>query len=75
MKLTKAEVEADLNATELDIEALDRIVQNLRFFIQASHGEDRSAFRVDLLKYEALAEQARTLRTRIRRVMSSVTLD
>lgn len=65
MKLTIEEIEADLNETERDIVTLDMIVQNISDFITRSHGEDRSAFRMDLFKYEALAGQARGLRERI----------
>lgn len=63
--LPLAEMEADLVATERDIVCLSNIVGNLDIFITQSHGEDRSAFRTDRLKYSALLAQAHELKQKI----------
>lgn len=68
--MTADEMKADLAATQRDIEALDSIAANLRVFIYEAHGEDRSAFKVDLLKYEGLASDGRRLRKKIINAMN-----
>jgi hypothetical protein len=70
--LTKEEIQADLKATEKDIERLVAITRNLDAFIRDSLGEDRSAFRTDLVKYQGLLEQAEGLHVRILRAARGV---
>lgn len=64
-ELSLQEIEADLAAAVRDISRLEAIVDNLNNFILDSAGEDRSGFKADLFKYEALMMQARNLRGRI----------
>lgn len=59
------EMEGDLNATIRDISRLEIILQNIRGFIQDSHGEKRSNFHIDVMKYEALLSEAVRLREKI----------
>lgn len=59
------EISSDLAATDRDIERLDRIVKNLRSFITDCGEEDRSEFKLDVMKYETLLGRARRLRTTI----------
>lgn len=73
MLIPKEEIEADLAATERDINSLERICDGLRVFIEQSHGENRSAFRMDLFKYTALGTQARTLKQRIQTYLTEAT--
>ncbi len=63
--LTRDEIIGDYNATVEDISRLGQIVEQLECFITDSHGEDRSAFKTDLLKYRALLNHATALRLRI----------
>lgn len=56
---------ADLNFTNADIRRLEAIVPNLEEFIMDSGGEDRSACKMDLLRYRAYLDQAKGLRLRI----------
>lgn len=60
-----SEISADLEATKNDISALEFITHNIRLFMVESGGEDRSDFRVDLMKWESLLSQARLLMTKI----------
>lgn len=59
--LTRSEVFQDLVNTRTDISVLEDIVDNINLFMTHSGGEDRSAFKTDLVKYKALLEQARRL--------------
>jgi hypothetical protein len=69
--LTTAEIEADLNATAKDIARLAMIADCLRQFINDSHGEDRSAFKSDLFKYQGLYSQAKNLPATIQKAHDS----
>ncbi len=55
------EMKADLAATQRDFKRLSTICSNLEDFMRDSGGEDRRAFRVDLLKFEGLQAQAERL--------------
>lgn len=52
--LTKQEIENDLREMSVDLERLRNITVNLRAFINDSFGEDRSRYKVDLLKWESI---------------------
>lgn len=64
--IPRAEIEADLAATDDDIRRLRLIAQNISEFIANSHGENRSAFKTDALKYDALLSHALDLRLKIK---------
>lgn len=70
---TKEEIQIDLDATNKDIARLDAIVENIAAFMNDSLGEDRSFCRVDLLKYQSLASEARDLKTRIETALNNAT--
>ena len=63
--LTRDQIIRDYTATVTDITLLELIVESLTCFIRDAHGEDRSAFKTDLLKYQALLTKALELRLRI----------
>lgn len=63
--LTLAEVRADLAATDRDITRLDTIAANLALFIDDSQDENRSHYRMDLLRFRVRLIEARELRTKI----------
>jgi hypothetical protein len=73
MNIPLTEMIADLGTTERDIEALNAVVENLQRFTQDSHGEDRSVFRMDVFKYQALLNQATRLRHAIQSKIDEVT--
>ena len=60
------EVTTDLALTDLDIQRLHAITENILGFMQEHGGEDRAAFRTDYLKYCALLDNARGLRNLIK---------
>lgn len=64
-KMTLLEIEEDLKNTERDIQYLQVITQALNAFIRESDGEDRSSFRIDVMKYESLLSEAYDLKRRI----------
>lgn len=64
-ELTIKEVQADYAATLRDIERCAIIAANVRLFMEDSVGEDRSKFKMDVFKWEALLSQARRLRDKI----------
>lgn len=71
--ITIQEMKADLDATQRDIGRLEDIVEALDLFISDSYGENRSAFKTDLLKYRALLIQAERIKTAIaNRIAESV---
>ena len=72
MALTITDVESDLASTDRDIERLDSIAAGIRTFMNDSQGEDRSAFKVDVIKYEGLAGHARRLRENIVKVKDAL---
>lgn len=59
------EMRSDLANTYSDIEALSDIVDALKVFTTRTGGEDRSAFRMDQVKYAALLAKAEQLRDTI----------
>lgn len=63
--ITRDEMIGDYTATVEDISRLGLIVEALTGFIRDAHGEDRSAFRTDLMRYESLLAHATALRLRI----------
>lgn len=65
---TLEEVQKDKIASGIDIMALSAIVKNLREFIHNPCGEDRSSYRVDLMKWESHLAQARFLDGRIKEI-------
>lgn len=68
----KAEAEADLAATLRDVTRLSAIVDNLRLFIHDSAGENRSLYRMDLMRFEKLLDDGRNLETAIRQHVASL---
>ena len=62
--LTLTEVLNDERDSLNDIAALGQIISGLRQFIEVSY-EDRRAFRIDLMKWQGLLEQARGLHAHI----------
>lgn len=62
-----SEMTADLAATQRDIGRLEAIVENLREFINDACGEDRRAFKIDLMKLEVALEHGRKLSKAISR--------
>lgn len=58
--LTLEEVQKDKEFSKTDIEALSWIVQGIERFMYNPCGENRSDFRVDLMKYESLLSEALT---------------
>ena len=70
--MTKAEIEADLAATERDIIALSNIVGGLDTFVGQTNGEDRSRFKVDRLKYQSLLSQAHGLKQKIQDALTDL---
>ncbi len=64
--LTREEMEADLAATDRDIQRLQQAYLALESFVTDSGGEDRSTvFKVELFKINALLQEAQALRPRI----------
>ena len=59
------EIEADLANTHKDTVRLLLITVNLELFIRESGGENRSGFRRDLMKYQALLSESRALTLKI----------
>jgi hypothetical protein len=64
-------MQADYADTKRDIACLNAVVCNLDIFIKQNGGEDRSALRMDLFRYRALLEQARSLAVKIAAKMAS----
>ncbi len=64
-KIPKEEMLQDLELTQRDISRLDSIIANLTLFIRDSGGENRGFLKIDLLKYEALRDDAWKLLTEI----------
>jgi hypothetical protein len=64
--ITRAEMEADLILTQGDVSRLGAIVLNLQSFIQNSGGEDRNYLKVDLMRYEAMLDEASSLELKIK---------
>ncbi len=67
----REQLEADLAATQQDIDCLELVVDNLRTFIFKTD-EDRTAFKTDLLKYSALRDRAKGLHKKISDVMAAL---
>lgn len=74
-KISLEEMQRDLADTESDITALSNIVGGLDTFITRNGGEDRSAFKMDRLKYLALLEQARSLKKKIQSAITDAQND
>lgn len=72
MPIPLKEMEADLAATEKDINSLKRICNGLNAFMTYTGGEDRSAFRMDLFKYAGLEAQAQRLKQRIQSAIDAI---
>lgn len=66
------EMLADRRATERDVRVLNEIVEALTTFIEEPHGEDRSRFRTDLLKYTSLRSEGLHLLDKINAAIESV---
>lgn len=66
-ELTFAEVERDRVASAIDLELLKDVTEGIRRFISNGYtcGENRSSFRVDLMKWEALFAQGSRLHENI----------
>ena len=60
--ITLAEARADLAATDSDINLMTQIVDGWRGFIFQPHDEDRSSYRMELFKAEALLQKALKLK-------------
>ena len=69
---TKIEAENDLQAIIDDVARLSLIVENMEMFIRDSGGEDRSIFKIDLLKWKAILEDGRNLIQRIQRTIEKL---
>jgi len=63
--MTKQEAENDLSLTLNDIDNLNLIVDGLSGFIHHSGGENRSHFRADHMRYQALLAEAKRLQVKI----------
>lgn len=59
-------MQADLDATCEDIDRLQAVVENLTRFITESHGEDRSRWRIDVMRFESLLGKALKLKDAIK---------
>lgn len=64
---TKEEAEVDLDWTRQDIRRLEAIVKNLEEFIQFAHGEDRSRYKLDLMKWQTILADGRSVEGKIER--------
>ncbi len=64
------EIQADLDATDKDLIHLDLIVTNLRCFIYETD-QTRHRYRIELLTFETLQQQAITLRAKIATALES----
>lgn len=71
--LTIAGVAADLAATERDLKRCKTIAENIEAFIEDERENDRSEFRVDLMKWEALAKAAERLADKISETLNKMT--
>jgi len=66
---TEPQIKLDLKATQADIRRLTAIVQNMGDFIAFPHDEDRSRFKMDLMKWETFLDVARRLEAAIKRAL------
>lgn len=69
---TLNEIQADLDATDRDIERLQVICDAIGEFISDSHGEDRRILQVDHFRWRAILGQALELKTAIERAYAKV---
>lgn len=75
MNIPVEEMQVDLANTESDIQQLAAIVGALDVFITRNGGEDRSSFRADRFRYNALLSQAHNLKQRIESAITDATND
>lgn len=71
-ELTLEEVEADLVNTHNDESLCLEISRLITRFVVESGGEDRSKYKMDALRFKALASQAAKLKIRIQAVRASL---
>lgn len=69
MNRTLEDMQQDLAWTLADKERLSAIVENIRKFIEEPGAEIRTSFRVDLMKWESLLNQAKEFEGVIRYAM------
>lgn len=74
MNIPLSEMQSDLADTESDIQALSNIVGGLNTFLTRTGGEDRSAFKLDRLKYSALLGQAHSLKQKIQSAITDASV-
>lgn len=72
-KFPMEEMQADLAATDRDIENLTKICEHIDAFIWDSHGENRSNFRADYYKFSQMIVIAKRLRDKIQNTINSAT--
>lgn len=70
-KIPLEEMKGDLSATNRDIARLISIVRHLDAFIEDSHGEDRSLFRIDLMRFRSMLSEGLELKKTIEKVLES----